>query len=269
MAVRIKCKCGKVLTVKDELRGKAVKCPGCASVVRVPAGNAAKSAGQPAAARQSGRPRSPATSELDDLFSEEGFDRVVGAVCPACGAEMKPNAVLCTQCGYNKQTGQRIESHQVAGADVDMGAVALQKARRDMEADQELQDKMLTKSGLPWWMLGLILFMIVSAVTLATLAVNAANRVDEDFNINAPALFLMISAGGFCLVSFAANLMLLIKAFKSSLLEGFLTLLVPFYLLYFCIKHWSDTWRLLATAILTGSVGAGLAVGATVVGARG
>jgi hypothetical protein len=37
MAINLNCECGKKLAVKDEMAGKKVKCPGCGSVLTVPA----------------------------------------------------------------------------------------------------------------------------------------------------------------------------------------------------------------------------------------
>jgi hypothetical protein len=37
MSISLSCECGKKLAVKDELAGKKVKCPGCGSVLAVPA----------------------------------------------------------------------------------------------------------------------------------------------------------------------------------------------------------------------------------------
>lgn len=37
MAIVVSCKCGKKFKVKDELAGRAVKCPGCHSPLRIPA----------------------------------------------------------------------------------------------------------------------------------------------------------------------------------------------------------------------------------------
>lgn len=36
MPIRVKCSCGKALSVKDELAGKKVKCPGCSSAIPIP-----------------------------------------------------------------------------------------------------------------------------------------------------------------------------------------------------------------------------------------
>ncbi|MEM9587888.1 MAG: hypothetical protein AAGA03_11470, partial [Planctomycetota bacterium] len=191
--MRIKCQCGKLLNLRDDMAGKAVKCPSCGKVLKVPKpGGASKSAAKsPAASRPVAKPAAPpAPSAMDELFSEEGFDRQVAAVCPACAAEMEAGAVLCTKCGYNKQTGERMEAHKTAGVDIDMGTLALMKAEKDMVKDVELQQKMLGKAGMPPWMLALILFVLVSATSLAALAANAANQADSESDINFLALFL-------------------------------------------------------------------------------
>jgi hypothetical protein len=54
MAINLSCDCGKKLAVKDEMAGKKVKCPGCGSVLTVPAATGdAEEASEPAVARTS------------------------------------------------------------------------------------------------------------------------------------------------------------------------------------------------------------------------
>ena len=104
MPIQIKCQCGKALAVKDQFAGKTVKCPACGKGIKVPgasAGTAVAPAAQPVGAAAVGNP-------LNDLMDEEGFGSNIAAVCPACGAEMAAEAVLCTTCGYNKTTGEFI-----------------------------------------------------------------------------------------------------------------------------------------------------------------
>lgn len=50
MAVPVNCKCGKKFKVKDQLAGKAVRCPGCGAALRIPgpASTAGKGAAPPA-----------------------------------------------------------------------------------------------------------------------------------------------------------------------------------------------------------------------------
>ena len=258
MPVRIKCPCGKLLNVKDELRGKQVKCPGCGKVLRVPA----------AAAQVAAKTATPSeeNDSLDDLFMEEGFNRQVAAVCPSCRAEMAAGAVLCTKCGFNKQTGQKLAGHKTPGVDIGMGTLALQKAENDMRADKEVQDRMLKRSGMPWWMLGLVLFVIISAVGVSAAAVNAAMQVEgEDGGgggqqINTTAWIMALSGTAFYMVSLGAALVIIVAAFKKSLADGLLYLFLPFYAVYFWIKHFKQVWRPLLLMIIAGGIGGGLIV---------
>jgi hypothetical protein len=58
MAINISCKCGKQMKVKDELAGKAVRCPQCKSPLRIPGPVAATASapGKSAPKRSSGGP---------------------------------------------------------------------------------------------------------------------------------------------------------------------------------------------------------------------
>lgn len=273
MPILVKCSCGKAVNVRDELAGKAIKCPGCGKPVRVGGASApakaAPTVARPAAkapARQASAPASVAASGgLESLFAEEGFNRHVAAVCPACRSEMAAGAVLCTKCGYNKQTGQRLESHKTAGIDVDHGTLALRKAEQDLHAAKAMQDSLLG-AGMPWWMMALILFLMVSATTIAVIAVNASRRVDESLSVNPLALFLLLGAGAFLLVAQGANLMLLVKAFQKNLKTGLLVMFVPLYILYFVFKNFSETWRYFVVAIFAGGIAAGFYAAAIAAG---
>lgn len=254
MPIRINCHCGKVLNVPDTMAGKAVKCPGCGKPVKVPGtggGSQAKAAApaQPAAV--------PASSRMNDLFSEEGFSEHVAAVCPACRQEMDAGAVLCTKCGYNKESGERMTGHMTAGVDVSHGTLALQKAEQDMVKDRELQAKLLAGGGLPWWGLALVLFMISSALTIAVLAVNASRRVDETITFNPMGLFLTLAAVAFSLVSLGAYWMIVVHAFKTLGKKGLLALIPPWAIYYVC-KNPKQTWRFLAACVVLGGIAGGL-----------
>ncbi len=194
---------------------------------------------------------------MDDLFDEEGFSAHVAAICPACRAEMPSGAVLCTKCGYNTQSGDRLRAHLTAGVDIDHGTLALQKAERDMAAATQMQSDMLNKSGLPWWALALILFMIGSGLTIAVLFVNASRRVDESFNFNPLALFFVLSGTGFYLVAVGASLMIVVHAFKQDTIKGLLCLFVPFYMLYHVAKNWRETWKFFVASVVMGGIAGG------------
>jgi hypothetical protein len=259
MAIPITCQCGKTLKVPDTAAGKGVKCPSCGKGVRVPeiGGNAPSAPVAPAA------PAAPVSSQMNDLFDEEGFSQQVAAVCPACRQEMPGGAVLCTKCGYHLESGERFESHKTAGVDITHGTLALDKAASDMVKDKEMQQKMLRGAGMPWWGLALTLFLIGSGLTIAVLAVNASRRVDESISFNPMGLFLMLAGVAFYLVAQGAFLMLVIHAFKTSTKQGLLTLLVPLYAFYYVFQNLRETWKFLAAAIVLGGAAAGLFVAAS------
>ena len=261
MPIRLKCQCGKALAVKDEMAGKAVKCPGCGQVIRVPA----PGAGQPQsalatspkpAASPAQLPSTATAGSLQDLFDEEGFKQEVAAICPVCKAEMTAGAVLCTKCGYNIETGESVTAHQTAGVDIDHGTLQLQAAEQSMAKDAHLQKEMVRKAGLPWWGLALILFIGGSGITIATLAVNASRRVGETMQFNPMKMFYQL-AGFACLaVAGGALLSLIVMAFRKSRNEGMLMLTV-FYIPVFVIKNFKETWKTFATALVVG-IGGGV-----------
>ncbi len=258
MPIPVKCSCGKAVNVRDDLAGKAIKCPGCGKPVQVGSGSAAAPS---RAMAQATAAAPPAKSSLDDLFTEEGFDRQVAAVCPACRVEMAANAVLCTKCGYNKQTGERLESHKTAGVDISHGELALNKATRDMAHEKALQEKM-ENVGMPWWMMALVLFFIISAVSIAVVAINVSRRVDGAGEFKAMATFLILGFGAVLTIAIGAYLGIIIKAFKQEIKTGLLTMFIPPYLLFFCWKNLGDTWRLLATVVGLGIIAGALYAGA-------
>ena len=258
MPISFTCNCGKKLNVKDELAGKAVKCPSCAKPVKVPGGGAASApvaAPSPVAAPAPAQPAS--SSRMSDLFDEEGFSAKVEAVCPACRAEMTGGAVLCTKCGYNKESGLQFDRHMTAGVDITAGTLALEKAERDMAKEKVMQEKMLSGAGMPWWMLALVLFMIGSALTIAVLVVNASRRVDEAAPSNPVGLFMALMGSALCLVSLGAYWMIVVHAFKKMGPQGLLTLILP-YGIYYVFQNAKDTWKFLAVAIVAGGIAGGL-----------
>lgn len=221
MPIPIKCQCGKALKVKDELAGKAVKCPGCGKAIRVGAAGAAaapKPAAKPAPVTPAPVTPAPATAVgggMDALFDEAGFSQHVAAVCPSCRVEMDAGAVFCTKCGYNKETGETFEAHKTAGVDIDHGTLALDKANADLDAAKQLQKDMLAKAGMPWWMLALVLFGIVSATTLAVIAVNQSRQTEES-DFDAMKTFLVMMGAAFSAVASGAIAKLIVHLVKKN-----------------------------------------------------
>lgn len=247
MPIPVQCTCGKQASVRDELAGKAIKCPNCSKVIQVP-GAAKAVASRPAAA--------PVRTDMDDLFAEEGLDRQIASICPACSHEMKATDVLCTKCGFNKQTGERLDGHKVAGVDIDVGTMALQKAAEDIKHAKKLQEQLQGKQGMPPWMLGLILFLLGGATVIAVIVVNASRRIDENVTFSPMGMFLNLAGAAFALIAVGATLVLIGRAFMSSRKEGFLSLTIV-YLFYFAFQDRRERLKVLITAIVCGGLAGG------------
>ncbi len=180
------------MAVKDEFAGKAVKCPACQQTVRVPAA-APAAAGAPAGGTRSAAPGRPAATMaarpaaaapaggLDDLFEEEGLRAASGPTCPACGGSIKPGTVLCTNCGMNLQTGERLSGYQEAKAQVASGGLGhyqLDKAVADMKEHEQMNYR-TNNAGMPGWFLAVMLVFVSFFTFAAVSIVNAASAGEE------------------------------------------------------------------------------------------
>ncbi len=275
MPIRMNCQCGKAINAPDAAAGKAIKCPGCAAILKVPAAGApaAPSPAQkqayaaPPAAVRSAQPTALQSSRMDDLFSEEGFVNQVAAVCPACRAEMTAAAVLCTKCGYNKQTGTRLDGHKTAGVDISHGEMALLQAKKEMARNQESQDRLLGNTGMPWWMLALILFLIVSSTAITVVAINVSRQVNGTAVFNPLATFLLLGFGACQTIAWGAFASIAIKAYKiDDAKQAALCFFVPFYVLYYVMNHWKQTGKQMIVSIVMGMIGSGFLAGAFAAG---
>lgn len=280
MPIRLKCSCGKVLSVRDELAGKAVKCPGCQAALRVPAAGAAaatKSPSAPGAAKPGAAPAKPAAGaakkvatakatpaaappavsitdgSLDDLFNEAGFEVRTGKTCPSCFAALANDAVFCTNCGLNLTTGEKVQAHKTEFESEDSGEAYLKKAALDMERSQQMQDKMVQGAGLPWWMLGLILFLLGSTTAVAVIAVNMSKR-EEGGSFDALGWIFFLSALAAAALSIGAYAVTIYRACMDSVKDGLLVLFLPPYALYYGFSRFRYTGKPLILSILAGAV---------------
>jgi hypothetical protein len=139
--------CNRKFAWKPELAGKMMRCK-CGAVLAVPRGETAAAAVSPMPAAVAmatpARPAAPVMPRvarstavkapvesdpedgpsLDDLYAfadeaekarQAAADDLSGGIrCPGCTAEAAPGAMLCTACGMNFQTGQRLVTAVVA-----------------------------------------------------------------------------------------------------------------------------------------------------------
>ena len=238
MPIKVTCQCGKSFAAKDELAGKAVKCPNCQQPLRIPsAGIAAPLPSK--APLAAAAPAAPAASPhaAGSLFDEVGLKAApAGAMlCPGCAQPMPQNAVLCVKCGYNLKLGRRMETLRfgeggsVAGAGAHGASTAdlMNKAAVLIEEDKEAE-RSKTKEGMPWWVYLIGLLMVTGFVILM--------MVIPQQNAIAVAGLSLMGIGG--LVATYAQIRMLIVAFNENVVQGLLFWFVPFYALFYIITRW-------------------------------
>ena len=217
MPIPVACQCGASFNAKDELAGKAVRCPKCKQPLKIPAP-------QPAPA---------AASALDDLFDEVGISQKEGPMCPNCGEGLKPNAILCVACGFNTQTGETAQGVSVAGKLAGHEGSAedvLERAAKQIEVDKE-EDRKNKSSGAPAYvyLFGLILIAAFGGM-MFTMPKGIAFQIT-----------------GWCLIGFAYCLTFyyqirhLIIAFQESAAAGFfhfIPVFSIFWAFYYLVTRW-------------------------------
>ncbi len=105
MPQRVICQeCGKRLKASDNAAGKRVRCK-CGAAVPVPPLPATARSGERSAAPEAG-PAAP--NDLLAGLESLSDGATAGATCPHCRAFLPSGAVLCTSCGLNLTTGQRM-----------------------------------------------------------------------------------------------------------------------------------------------------------------
>lgn len=275
MPIQLKCTCGKVVSVRDEMAGKAVKCRACQSVIRIPAAGAAKAVTAPAKSTPAGRPAAatakptaPALDDfsagaMDDLFNEAGFEVRTGKACPSCFEAIAADAVFCTQCGFNLETGSKALAHISGFEDAQSGDALLRKAAKDLEFAKKMQDKLNAGAGMPWWMLSLILFMLASVTGVGVIAVNLAKREDATTEFNAVQTLMLLGGIGVSVVGCGAFAVVLYKACMESPKEGLMTLFIPFYIFYYGFSRFEVAGKPTILGIIASGVGGGLLFAAT------
>lgn len=219
MPIKVACQCGASFAAKDELAGKAVRCPKCKQPLKIPA---------PAA------PAPAVASAMDDLFDEVGIAAKKGPSCPKCNAELKPNAIICVSCGFDLQSGEHREGAKVySAAEIGHGEAAdtlLDRASRQIEIDKE-EDKKNISQGAPAYV---YLFGLLVIIAFATMM----------FTLPKGLAFYIT---GICVCSFAGlvnfyyGIRWLIVAFQEGLQQGFFHLIPIFgigYQIYYLITRW-------------------------------
>ena len=133
MPIKVKCgNCSAQFKAKDELAGRRVKCPKCQSPVTIKA---------PPVAAPSAAKKRAANPLLDILDEEDVRSRASGPICDNCGSEVKHGAVICIDCGFNLETGDRLETEAAEDVENNAGMTGteqmMRKAQRDLEESED------------------------------------------------------------------------------------------------------------------------------------
>lgn len=100
MPVKVRCSgCQKILNAPERARGKAIKCPECATVIKVPA--------EKQAVRQAAPP--PSSSSVIANLDLNRLEDAENRICPNCGADVAPEDIECPKCEVMLETGQLSE----------------------------------------------------------------------------------------------------------------------------------------------------------------
>lgn len=108
----VKCaQCGKAFRWKPDLAGRKVRCNACQQVFVMPA--SPPGAGTPPARADT------SSTENDDSGYELNMDaaplqspakQAGGKKCPSCGQSIRPEAVICINCGFHLKEGKKLST---------------------------------------------------------------------------------------------------------------------------------------------------------------
>ena len=135
MPIKVKCgNCSAQFKAKDELAGRRVKCPKCQNPVVIAAAAAVAASSKPSAPKRS-------NPLLDILDEEDVRSRASGPICDNCGSEVTRGTVICIDCGFNLETGDRLETEASEDIENSAGmsgtAQMMRKAQRELEESED------------------------------------------------------------------------------------------------------------------------------------
>lgn len=249
MPIKVTCSCGQALNAKDELAGKTVRCPKCKQPLTIPNPKAEAPAAKSAWGSQGPDPFAVGAGGLEGLFDEEGFTAApkhAGPVCPSCGAAMEPNAMICIECGFNLQLGQRMAAFQgveTGGHDAHSSSAHALLAR----AEEEIRQTPLTQSdsdygdGAQAYILAGV--MVVGAVVMlgcGGLIMFIFDRLTQDGNVGRIA-YISLFFGIIFLM--AGRAWLTVVAFMENTTQGILCVCIfPLYHYWYAMTNIGTYW---------------------------
>ena len=150
---------------------------------------------------------------IDEVIGDADGDAAAAQLCPSCRLPVSVGDALCTNCGHSLQGERQVKTK------VDKAP----KAKRESSGQ-----------------LGALLLHPVT-VALAYLGLNAALFV---VGLISPEFFVLLGLVSLVhqVLSFSLGVWILITAFREGIGQGFLTLCVPFYVIYFVFFVCDSLW---------------------------
>ena len=271
MPIKVQCEhCHATLTVNDKMAGKRGKCPKCAGIITIPAGKkdeyglAAGVSSASASAGSGGWGKGNVRSPLDDLLDEAGVQAAsTGPTCPACHADVRPDAVICVECGYNFAVGRQMRTQVGFDPEAESAGMSehdklMAKAEREIEVAPITVEEGGHGDGAESFLIA-IAMLIVGAVMLAA-GIGIVYLMDKV--IQEGSMSLIISLVICCLMTGVSQIWLLICAFREKPLQGILVMFVPLYIFYFGFTRWNGLWIPTMMLVLgtVGGLGSSLAL---------
>jgi hypothetical protein len=220
MPIKAHCgNCGATFQAKDSLAGKRVKCPKCSTPIVV---GQSQVAGVVAAGKPSAAGVKTVRNPLLDLLDEAQVKTAAkGPLCPNCSSEMKRGAILCLDCGFNTETGERLRRVTQVD-DYDEFAGLSESEKMMARAERDIDDMPITAVGQDFGDGGNA--AIVALIAGAILAVLVAIGLGIVFTMETMTKTLVNSGA----VSFFASLVLVVAmsfwitivAFKQNVAHG-------------------------------------------------
>tara|TARA_R110002111_G_scaffold256979_2_gene324549 strand:- start:21987 stop:23717 length:1731 start_codon:yes stop_codon:yes gene_type:complete len=103
MPIKVRCKeCNTSFSVKDEAKGKRVRCKGCGAPVKVSAEQNKKK-----------RTSSSKSEDTDDFLASFDINKIEdkdSKICPRCGYDVNEEDIECPKCGVELSTGRMREA---------------------------------------------------------------------------------------------------------------------------------------------------------------
>lgn len=178
---------------------------------------------------------------FDDIADSPAVETGSGDAsdCPSCGSAVQAGSVMCMNCGHNLQSGQAVSTK--------VGKV--KKVKGESGGGGQGMVKLI-KNPL---VVSVALFVILMMMILIVMATPE--------NKELAVVFALVSYG----IGLVINVCVLVVAFREGIGTGFLTLCLPFYILYFVYGVNESSWvkglftanllaQILSFALITGGI---------------